>query len=58
MYPMQQGDVLRTFADITDLFNDYGYKPSTKIKVGIENFINWFKTNSEKLKKLTKNKQC
>ncbi|MFT4804271.1 MAG: UDP-glucuronate 4-epimerase, partial [Psychroserpens sp.] len=43
MYPMQQGDVPKTFADITDLFNDYGYKSSTDIKVGIEKFINWFK---------------
>jgi UDP-glucuronate 4-epimerase len=43
MYPMQQGDVPRTFADITDLFNDYGYKSSTDIKVGIEKFVNWFK---------------
>ena len=47
-YPMQPGDVPRTFAVITDLFNDHGYKPSTNIKVGIENFIHWFKTNSEK----------
>jgi UDP-glucuronate 4-epimerase len=42
MYPMQQGDVPKTFANITGLFNDYGYKPSTNIKVGIEKFINWY----------------
>jgi len=54
MYPMQQGDVPRTFADITGLFNDYGYKPSIKIKVGIEKFIHWHKTNSEKQKKTYK----
>jgi UDP-glucuronate 4-epimerase len=48
MYPMQQGDVPKTFADITDLFNDYGYKSSTDIKVGIEKFINWFKLYSKK----------
>ena len=29
MYPMQQGDVPRTFADIDKLIDDIGYKPST-----------------------------
>ena len=42
MYPMQQGDVPKTFADITDLFNDYGYKPITEIREGIYNFIKWY----------------
>ena len=42
MYPMQQGDVPKTFADITDLYNDYGYKPSTEISLGISNFIKWY----------------
>ncbi|NVJ66257.1 MAG: NAD-dependent epimerase/dehydratase family protein [Gammaproteobacteria bacterium] len=42
MYPMQQGDVPRTFADVDELIKDYEYSPSTGIKIGIENFINWF----------------
>jgi len=42
MCPMQQGDVPRTFADITELIKDYKYLPSTDIKFGIENFMNWF----------------
>ena len=42
MYPMQQGDVSRTYADISSLIDDYSYKPNTKIKVGIQKFINWF----------------
>ena len=41
MYPMQQGDVPRTFADVDELIKDYKYSPSTGIKIGIENFINW-----------------
>ena len=41
MYPMQQGDVPRTFADITELIKDYKYSPSTDIKSGIGNFMNW-----------------
>jgi len=43
MYPMQQGDVPRTFADIDKLIDDIGYMPSTSIKDGLEEFINWFK---------------
>ena len=42
MYPMQQGDVPRTFADVYGLIKDYKYSPSTDIKSGIENFMNWF----------------
>ena len=42
MYPMQKGDVPRTFADITELIKDYKYSPSTDIMSGIENFVNWF----------------
>jgi UDP-glucuronate 4-epimerase len=43
MYPMQQGDVPRTFADIDKLIDDIGYKPSTSINNGLEKFINWYK---------------
>ena len=42
MYPMQQGDVPRTFANINDLSNDYNYVPKTDIKKGLKIFINWF----------------
>lgn len=42
MYPMQQGDVPRTFADVDDLIKDYEYSPITDIEFGIESFINWF----------------
>lgn len=42
MYPMQQGDVPRTFADVDELIKDYNYTPNTDIKVGIRKFIEWF----------------
>ena len=45
MYPMQQGDVSRTFADVEELIKDYKYQPNTKISAGITKFINWFKIN-------------
>jgi len=42
MYPMQQGDVSRTFADVDGLIKDYKYSPSTAMKSGIQSFIKWF----------------
>jgi UDP-glucuronate 4-epimerase len=43
MYPMQQGDVPRTFANINNLIDDFAYKPSTSINKGIKEFIKWYK---------------
>lgn len=40
--PMQPGDVFETFADVSDLIADLGYKPSTKLEKGIEEFISWY----------------
>jgi len=40
---MQPGDVLRTFADISELENEIGFKPTTDIKEGLEKFVEWFK---------------
>jgi len=42
MYPMQQGDVPRTFADVDELVEDYKYYPKTVINHGIKKFINWY----------------
>ena len=42
MLPMQPGDVPATYADVTDLVNDLGYKPDTPIKTGISDFIDWY----------------
>ena len=43
MYPMQMGDVQRTWADVSELMNDYNYKPSTSIEEGIKKFVSWYK---------------
>lgn len=40
---MQPGDVLRTYADVTDLERDIGFKPSTSIEDGIKRFVDWYK---------------
>ena len=41
--PLQKGDVYETYADTTKLFKSTKYKSKTDIKVGIENFIDWFR---------------
>jgi len=40
--PMQAGDVPDTFADITDLVNDVGYRPSTTVETGVRRFVDWY----------------
>jgi UDP-glucuronate 4-epimerase len=40
--PMQEGDVVSTFADSTALQNAVGYSPSTPVNVGIAEFVRWF----------------
>lgn len=40
---MQAGDVLRTYADVTDLENDIDFKPSTTIEKGLSEFVSWYK---------------
>jgi len=40
---MQPGDVLRTYADVSDLEKDIGFKPKTSIEEGIQKFVDWYK---------------
>ncbi len=42
MLPIQAGDVPSTYADVSDLIEDLGYKPKTSIQEGIDNFIDWY----------------
>jgi UDP-glucuronate 4-epimerase len=42
MYPMQQGDVPKTFANVDELIKDYKYSPSTPLESGIQSFVKWF----------------
>lgn len=40
---MQPGDVLRTYADTSDLEKEINFKPSTKLADGLERFVEWYK---------------
>ncbi|MGA1941036.1 NAD-dependent epimerase [Arcobacter sp. YIC-310] len=42
MKPIQAGDVPATYADVSDLVEDLGYKPATPIQEGINNFVDWY----------------
>jgi len=41
--PMQAGDVLETFANVDDLTNAVGFKPSTAIEDGIDRLVKWYR---------------
>jgi len=41
--PMQDGDVVSTYADVSGLINDFGYKPDTKLADGIGEFVKWYR---------------
>ena len=41
--PMQPGDVIKTFADIDNLYDAVAYKPTTSIAIGIKSFVDWYK---------------
>lgn len=43
LLPLQPGDVPDTYADVSDLISDLGYKPGTLLETGIGNFVEWYK---------------
>lgn len=44
LLPMQPGDVYQTYADVTELQKDFGFKPNTSLRDGLERFAKWYKT--------------
>ena len=44
LVPMQPGDVPVTYADVTALQEDFGYKPNTSLRQGLRNFAEWYAT--------------
>lgn len=46
--PMQQGDVPATWANASLLESLTGYRPATDFRVGIANFVDWFRKYSGK----------
>jgi UDP-glucuronate 4-epimerase len=42
LLPLQPGDVPDTYADVSDLTADVGYRPSTTVEVGVRRFVDWY----------------
>ena len=51
LVPMQLGDVPVTYADVSALEKDFGFKPTTTLREGLRKFAEWYKEyNGEKMK--------
>lgn len=42
--PIQPGDVVSTYADVSDLDSDLGYKPQVSIDEGLGHFVRWYQS--------------
>jgi UDP-glucuronate 4-epimerase len=40
--PMQAGDVPVTYAQMEEMFEDFGFRPTTSIEEGLPRFVKWF----------------
>ncbi len=47
--PLQQGDVSRTYADISKAKTELGYHPKYEFEAGIKNFVEWYNSIKSKL---------
>ena len=43
LVPMQPGDVEVTYADVTALQEDFGFKPDTPLRDGLRSFAKWYR---------------
>ncbi len=43
LLPLQPGDVPDTYADVSDLVEELGYRPSTSVEDGISRFVDWYR---------------
>ncbi len=49
LQPLQPGDVVNTWADITASRQDLGYAPSTGLKEGLKRFVAWYRAQDAAL---------
>jgi len=42
LLPLQPGDVPDTYADVTNLEQAVGYRPTTSIEIGVKEFLSWY----------------
>ncbi len=41
--PVPAGDLPDTYADVDDLVDQFGYKPSTSIEDGVAKYVKWYR---------------
>ena len=44
LLPLQPGDVPATFADVENLMHDVSFQPRTPIEIGIQRFVEWYRS--------------
>ncbi|MFU0826088.1 MAG: putative protein in cld 5'region [Lachnoclostridium sp.] len=47
-YPMQDGDVYQTCADVADLKSDFDFYPDTPMEIGLKKFTDWYLSRYER----------
>ncbi len=45
LMPMQPGDVPATFADVSAMQRDFGWRPTTDLRTGLGRFVAWWRSN-------------
>ncbi|MEM9672264.1 MAG: NAD-dependent epimerase [Cyclobacteriaceae bacterium] len=43
LMPLQDGDVLATYADVDDLMRDVDFSPNTSLSEGVQQFVDWYR---------------
>ncbi len=44
MIPIQPGEVVKTWADVSDLVSQFDYAPNTPVREGVRHFIDWYRS--------------
>ena len=44
LVPMQPGDVPVTYADVSELEHDFGFRPKTDLRAGLRAFAEWYQS--------------
>ncbi len=43
MLPLQPGDVVKTWANVDELIDNFNYKPGIPVEKGVEEFVKWYR---------------
>lgn len=52
LVPMQAGDVVATYADISLLEKDFNFKPKTSLRNGLRNFAEWYRNFYQRVNRM------